>query len=76
MNDEDEIEDDDEDEGDDDDDGDDHDGYIWLMRAEINKFYVSIIDKVNRLLRITFLPQKEMILNLTYILYNYFKHCS
>lgn len=46
MNDEDEIEDDDEDEGDDDDDGDDHDGYIWSMRAEIYKFYISIIYKV------------------------------
>lgn len=45
MNDEDDIEDDDEDEGDDDDGDDDHDGYIWLLRAEINKLYFLLFAK-------------------------------
>lgn len=45
MNDKDEIEDDDEDEGDDDDEGDDHDGYIWVMTAEIKNSTFLIFTK-------------------------------
>jgi hypothetical protein len=46
MNDKDDIEDDDEDEGDDDDDGDVHDGYIWSVTANVNKFYIFNIYKI------------------------------